>query len=129
MSAKTEGHHTGEFILSEAPGTLSRDNVTVLVPGATTLPAGTVLAEGIFGIWAPITDALAPGTIVGVLYGPLTNEAAEPAAMTGVVVDAVAEVRGADLDWNDQAALVQALAMLLLRGQGVKVRDYTPLGS
>ena len=32
MTALVEGHHTGEFILSEANGSLSRETVTVVVP-------------------------------------------------------------------------------------------------
>ncbi len=128
MTALVEGHHTGEFILSEANGSLSRETVTVVVPAGTTLPAGAVLAAGVGG-YAPIDETLAPATAVGILYGPLTNGGEEPAAMTGVVIDAIAEARGADLDWNSQAQAVQELAITLLRAQGVKVRDYTPLGS
>lgn len=128
MTALVEGHHTGEFILSEANGSLSRETVTVVVPAGTTLPAGAVLAAGVGG-YAPIDETLAPATAVGILYGPLTNAGEEAAAMTGVVIDAIAEVRGVDLDWNGQAEAVQLVAITLLRGQGIKVRDYTPLGS
>jgi hypothetical protein len=125
----TEGMHAGEFILSEGPGALSRENVTVVVPAATTLPAGAVLAQAVDGTYAPITDAITTGDALAVLYAPLTNSGAAPANMTGVVVDAIAEVRGADLNWNDQAQAVILTAMDLLRVQAVKVRDYTPLGS
>jgi len=130
MVALVEGHHTGEFILSEANGSLSRETVTVVVPAGSSLPAGAVLASGPTG-YAPIDETLtlAPATAVGILYGPLTNAGEEAAAMTGVVIDAIAEVRGVDLDWNGQAEAVQLVAITLLRGQGIKVRDYTPLGS
>lgn len=128
MTALVEGHHTGEFILSEANGSLSRETVTVVVPAGSSLPAGAVLASGPTG-YAPIDETLAPATAVGILYGPLTNAGEEAAAMTGVVIDAIAEVRGVDLDWNGQAEAVQLVAITLLRGQGIKVRDYTPLGS
>lgn len=128
MTALVEGHHTGEFILSEANGSLSRETVTVVLPAGSSLPAGAVLASGPTG-YAPIDETLAPATAVGILYGPLTNAGEEAAAMTGVVIDAIAEVRGVDLDWNGQAEAVQLVAITLLRGQGIKVRDYTPLGS
>lgn len=43
MSIKTEGVHAGEFLLSEANGSRSRENI-VIVAGAGKLSAGTVLA-------------------------------------------------------------------------------------
>jgi hypothetical protein len=44
MTTFTEGRHNGEFIMSELPGNLSRDNVTI-VSGAGVLVAGTVLGK------------------------------------------------------------------------------------
>ncbi len=44
MTTYTEAYHTGEIILSEAPGTLSREAITV-VSGAGALAAGTVLGK------------------------------------------------------------------------------------
>lgn len=43
MSIKTEGVHAGEFLLSEANGARSRENI-VIVKGAGQLAAGTLLA-------------------------------------------------------------------------------------
>jgi hypothetical protein len=43
--ALTEGKHNFEFLLSEANGQLSREQVTVTVAGATALPAGAVLGK------------------------------------------------------------------------------------
>lgn len=43
MSIKTEGVHAGEFLLSEANGSRSRENI-VIAGGAGRLAAGTVLA-------------------------------------------------------------------------------------
>src|SRR5690606_1849360 len=43
MSIKTEGVHAGEFLLSEANGSRSRENI-VIAAGAGQLVAGTVLA-------------------------------------------------------------------------------------
>lgn len=44
MPVLTERRHTGEFILSEAAGKRSRDNVTI-ASGAGILAAGTVLGQ------------------------------------------------------------------------------------
>lgn len=44
MSIKTEGVHAGEFLLSEANGSRSRENIVVAV-GAGQLVAGTLLAK------------------------------------------------------------------------------------
>ncbi|MFB3816132.1 MAG: head decoration protein [Candidatus Methylomirabilales bacterium] len=126
MPYLVEGTHAGEFILWEPHASYSRENVTVIVPAATTLPAGAVLVEGVLG-WAPMTaETAVEGANLGILYAPLTNDGAAPANMAGVVIDKVASVRGADLDWNSQAQAVVLTAMALLRAQGVLVRDYTP---
>lgn len=44
MSIKTEGVHAGEFLLSEANGERSRENI-IITDGAGILAAGTVLAK------------------------------------------------------------------------------------
>lgn len=44
MSIKTEGVHAGEFLLSEANGSRSRENI-VIAAGAGQLAAGTLLAK------------------------------------------------------------------------------------
>jgi len=45
MTALTQGIQTGEFLLSEADGQLSREQVTVTVAGAVALPSGSVLGK------------------------------------------------------------------------------------
>jgi hypothetical protein len=124
MSSLTESTHTGEFILSEANGTLSRENVTVTVPADTTLVAGAVLfLSG--GYYIPITSGITTGDELGILYAPLTNEAAAPANMAGVILNKVCEVRGSDLDWNSMAHAVVDTAIGLLEVAAALVRDYT----
>jgi hypothetical protein len=44
MNIKTEGVHAGEFLLSEASGERSRENI-IISAGSGVLPAGTVLAK------------------------------------------------------------------------------------
>lgn len=120
----TESLHAGEFLLFDIPEL--RETVSVIVPAGTTLPAGAVLVQGVTG-WAPMTTETAvPGAQLGILYAPLTNSGAVEATMTGVVIDCISAVRGADLDWNGQAQAVVLAAMALLYAQGVKVRNFTP---
>ena len=126
MAALTEGYHTGEFLLSEGNGTISRDNVTVTVPASTTLAAGAVLAYS-GGYYVPVTKSLVDAdAVLGILYGELTNADDESANLAGVIIDKMAEVRGADLDWNSAVQAVQEDAIDLLTAQAVIVRDYTP---
>jgi hypothetical protein len=99
----TEGKHTGEFILSEANGTRSRDNVTVTVPANTTLEPGHVLAKlSATGKYVEYDNSGSDGseTAAGVLYGELVNDTGAPVDMDGVVVNQDAEVRDDDLVWK-----------------------------
>jgi hypothetical protein len=120
----TEGKNTGEFILAEAPGTISRDNVTVDVPAATTLAPGTVLGQlSGTGHYAPYDDSASDGseTAAGVLYAELVNATNAPVAMAGVVIDFCAEVRSADLVWGDGAD--DDAGLTHLAAVGIKARD------
>ena len=45
MALKTQGFLTGEFLVSEAEGTRSRDQLTVTISGGVALPSGTVLGK------------------------------------------------------------------------------------
>lgn len=61
MTTLTENPHTGEFIASEAPGTRSREQITLVGDGTTTIKAGTVLARRVDAddvtVAAPVADA------------------------------------------------------------------------
>jgi hypothetical protein len=126
MSTKTEGQHTGEFIVSEAPGFRSHDQVTVTVPADTTLAPGTVLARlTADGKYVPYDNDGSDGSeaAYGILYDELVNEADAPADKVGVVLNTDCEVRRADLRWdatvddNDKAA-----AYVDLLARGIKTR-------
>jgi len=123
----TEGQYPSEFILSEAPGRLSHDTVTVTVAAATTLRPGMVLGKlTATGKYVPYDNAGSDGseTAAGILYGELVNAAVSPADKTGVVVNLNAEVRKADLQWA--SGLVDAdktAAYVDLRTLGIKARD------
>ena len=121
MSSLLEGSRPGEFLLSEAPGTLSRDNATVTVPAGTTYPAGLVLgkitATGKHVAYDNGASAGEGDAAVGVLYAALQNAGAAPADLKGVIINLNAEVRLADLNWNGQqeAAITAGIADLLTR--------------
>ncbi len=122
---KTEGKHAGEFLVSEAPGTLSRDKVTVTVPANTTLEPGSVLGKiTATGKYVRYDDSLATGAEVakGVLYNELENETGAPVDVETTIVNLNAEVRKADLVWLDEAndetpGLADLLAL------GIKARE------
>lgn len=121
MAALTEGRYPGEFLLSEAPGTLSRDAGTVDVPANTTLEPGTVLGRlSATGHYAPYDDANTDGTetAAGILYGPrLINETALVVSEDATIVTRLAEVMTGSLEWGagvDEAGGAADLAALLI---------------
>lgn len=124
MSVLTEGKYPGEFILQELPGTISRDEVTVTVPADTTLNPGTVLGQvAATGKYVPFDDASSDGreTAAGVLFGKHVNATGGAVDDTAVIVNWSAEVRAADLEWEegvDEDAGLADLAAL-----GVKARS------
>lgn len=126
MSTKSEGQHEGEFVVSESPGTISRDEVTVTVAASTTLAPGTVLGKlTATGKYVPYDNAGSDGSEVayGVLYGELVNSAGAPADFQATVVNWGAELRAADLQWA--SGLVDAdktAAYADLAARGIKVR-------
>jgi hypothetical protein len=125
MAVLTKGHRPGDFLITEAPGTISRDNSAVLLDGGAALPAGAVLLAGPGG-YAPVaTGAPAPGAFA-VLYAPVANVGTAPAPISCVVINCMAELDGSLLDWGtaEPAAVLAALALCL--AQGLKVRNFTP---
>lgn len=124
MSTKTETVHDGEFLISEAPGTLSRDEVTVTVPASTTFKSGTVLSALASNNKHVLYDnAGTDGTesAAAILYNELVNATGAPVDMQATVINRFAEVRLADLTWDDYdndgaAGLVDLLAL------GIKAR-------
>lgn len=126
--ALTEGQHTGEFLLSEAEGKLSRDTVTVTVATATKLQPGHVLAKlTATGKYVEYDNAGVDGseTAAAILYGEADNSAGgAPADKTAVVVNCLAEVRKADLKWFSGAAGGDKTAAYTdLEARFIKARD------
>lgn len=77
MAASNEAKYTGEFIVSEAPGGRSRENVTVL--SGQVLEAGEVVGrvdKGIGGLAIPTVVGTGNGTMTGLTAGPAVQEGA-----------------------------------------------------
>lgn len=125
MATKTETLHTGEFLISEAPGSLSRDKVVVTVPAATTYRSGTVLSKlSATGKHVIYDNAGTDGSeaAAAVLYDELVNGSGAPVDFDATVINLNAEVRKDDLVWDDEgndaaAGLVDLLAL------GIKARE------
>lgn len=73
MSTKTEGFHAGEFLVSEADGSRSRDSITVI--SGQTLNAGAVLGQITVG---SITAGASTGTGNGTVSALSVNAGAIP---------------------------------------------------
>lgn len=110
MSIKTEGVHAGEFLLSEANGTRSREDITVAATTAN-LPAGQVLGKlTASGEYAPYNPAAEPAdgseAAAAILYAPV-GASTEAQRSVGVVRDAeVIERLLTDLDADGTADLL-----------------------
>lgn len=122
----TEGRHPGEFLLSEAPGQQSRENVTVFA-GSGIIAPGSVLglynAGGGNGKWALATDAVDNGREVAravALYGCDATSADQKIA----VIRRGAEVKAASLTYhatvNSSPKIATKVAQLLAEGINVR---------
>lgn len=125
MTTKSEGQHTGEFLVSEAPGTLSRDAITVTAPAATLLEAGAVLGQiAASGKYVAYDEAWSDGreTAAGILYDNVDNtDGVAEADFDVTVVNFNAEVRSDDLVWGTGVDETGGLADL--RALGIKARS------
>lgn len=127
MTTLTEGRHAAEFILSEANGHRSRENVTILGGSAgtgTTLAAGTVLGKFTSSGKYAIADASGSDgvqTAVAVLIAPIDIEDADVEA---AVIARDAEVNGELLTYDasvDDATKIAA-KVTQLAAVGIIVR-------
>ena len=125
--ALNEGVYAEEFILSELPGRISRDVVTVTVAATTTLDPGQVLGKiTATGKYVPVDDTASDGreNAAGILVRELANAAGSPADFAdALVLNFGAEVSEGGLIWgaSDDAAGIADLAAL-----GIKVRASVP---
>lgn len=101
----TEDPRTGEFLLAEANGTLSREEV--VIASGRSLVAGTVLGKLTSGgKYVAYNNALVDGsqTAVGILYESVDATSADA---VGVMLARHAEVRSASLTGIDAAGIVE----------------------
>jgi len=122
-----EGRRTADFMVSEAPGKLSRDNITVTVPADTTYSPGQVIgtlaADGNYVPYDP-TGSDGSETATGILYASVINDTDGELELAGVVINLNAEVRRAGLVWADGLTDEQkADAEEDLMALGIKVRE------
>lgn len=101
MAPVSEGKRTAEFLVSEANGYRSRDEVTVTVPANTTIDAGTIMAViTSTGKYVPHDeDGTDNGTRAprAILYDNITNSTGSPADQTATIIIRDAEVNSAHL--------------------------------
>lgn len=126
MTILTEGARKAEFLISEANSYRSRDEVTVTVPANTTLEAGTLLGRiTSSGNFVRHAAGASDGSQneAGVLFQNLANTTAGPLDFQAVNVARDAEVRGADLTYEDGADAAQiTTSNAALAALGVVVR-------
>lgn len=109
MTTFTETLHQGEFLLSEADGTRSREAVTVTVSGATKWLSGQLLGRiTATGKYVKYNDAATDGSqaVAGVLYNELDPVAGDVKA---TIIARDAEVLASaltGLDTNGRADLL-----------------------
>lgn len=110
-----------EFLLSEANGSRSRENI--IIAASQTLKAGAVLGRVTVGGQYVIHD---PGASNGsqnaaaILYDAVTTGVGETADAVGITRDA--EVIGARLTWDDHTAPQKTAAIAQLAAIGIIVR-------
>lgn len=119
MTIKTEGLHAGEFLLSEATGTRSREEIT-LAASTAVLPAGQVLGRittsGLYAAYDPAAydPAASDGrqAAAAVLWAPL-GISTQPQRSVAIVRDAEVKralLTGLDGDAEDLLAAFGVIA-------------------
>lgn len=85
----TEGRHAGEFLLSEASGTRSRENI-VVASGSGVLPAGSVLGQITVG--AITASAQAGNTGNGAISAVAAAAGVKPGAYAVIFIEPIANL-------------------------------------
>lgn len=121
MTTFTEGKHAGEFLMSEADGQRSRENVTIVA--GQNLGAGAVLGKITSGgKYTAVNQGASDGsqTAAGILIGAVNATSADT---PGAIINCDAEVNGHCLDWGTTESppeITTGIAELLTLG--IKVR-------
>lgn len=106
MQVQTQGVQTAEFLLTEAPGSLSREQIAVAAGDA--LPAGQLLERDADGARYVPYGTTPKGKAAAILYAPLRASDAERRATVIVRLAEVAEARLTGLDAKARADLLTA---------------------
>lgn len=108
--ALTEGKYTGEFLLSEANGTRSREEVVIAAAAGAMVPGTLVGKITASGKYVAYSNGAADGTqtAAGVLYHAVADTAADQKA---VIIARDAEVNGDELTGSDAAGVADLLAL------------------
>lgn len=119
----TEKHHAGGFLITEADGHYSRDNVTLDAGVGVALEPGTVLGKiTATGKYTPYDNSAGDGSqaAAAILYGAAPNTGAD---QTVCVIVRVAEVNGKELVWLDGSPPIDVTAGTAdLKAIGIIVR-------
>jgi len=108
--ALTETRRTGDFLISEASGTRSREEVTIDLSSPAMIP-GTVMSKlTATGKWVPYDDVGTDGSEVasGILYAAVADSAAD---QKGVVFVRDCEVTGSRLTGSNANAVADLKAL------------------
>lgn len=110
MATLTEGKYSAEFLLTEANGTISREQVTIAAAAPAMVPGtlvGKITASGKYTVYS---DAAADGTQVaaGVLYHGVPDSASD---QRGLIIARDAEVISSLLTGSDANGLADLKAL------------------
>lgn len=107
--ALIEARRTGDFILSEANGTRSREEVTIDAAAGAMIP-GTVVSKLANGKYVEYDDVGTDGTEVaaGILYADVANSASDQKA---VIIVRDAEVNASRLTGSNANAVADLRAL------------------
>lgn len=111
--ALTEGKYTGEFIVSEGNGSISREEV-IIAAAAGAMVAGTVLGKiTASGKYKEYNNANSDGTetAVAILYDNVPDSASDQKA---VVIARLAEVQQSELTGYDANAKTELAAVNII---------------
>ncbi|QDQ24938.1 head decoration protein [Chitinimonas arctica] len=103
---KVEGNHTGEYLLSEGEGQISRE--AIVVAAGPFLPAGQMLGiKTVGGEYVPYNNAANDGSevAVGILYAPLPESTVARRAVAHIRLCEVSAERLIGLDAAGRADL------------------------
>ena len=109
--ALSEGKYTGEFLLSEANGTRSREEVVIAAAAGAMVPGtvvGKITASGKYVAYDEVRTDDGHRVAAGVLYHEVTDSAEDQKA---VIIARDAEVNGDELTGSDANGIVDLKAV------------------